>query len=115
MKTYSIILPICTYTAGIILMSTQSNDKLYFFYTVIIVFISAICMAINIWKSEPQKRFKNSILELGYCLFLYSLMRLLTPLGNIISSFLIIVTCVIYIDKINPIFMGRNLLKTSKK
>ena len=113
MKTYSIMLPICTYTAGIILMSIQNDDKLYFLYTVIIVFISAICMAINIWKSEPQKRFKNSILELGYCLFLYSLMKLLTPvLGNIISSFLIIITCVIYINKINPIFMGRNLLKT---
>lgn len=116
MKTYSIMLPICTYTAGIILMSIQNDDKLYFLYTVIIVFISAICMAINIWKSEPQKRFKNSILELGYCLFLYSLMKLLTPvLGNIISSFLIIITCVIYINKINPIFMGRNLLKTNKK
>lgn len=116
MKMYSIMLPICTYTAGIILMSIQNDDKLYFLYTVIIVFISAICMAINIWKSEPQKRFKNSILELGYCLFLYSLMKLLTPvLGNIISSFLIIITCVIYINKINPIFMGRNLLKTNKK
>ena len=64
MKTYSTLLPICIYTAGIILMSIQSDDKLYFFYTVIIVFISAIGMAINIWKSETQKRFKNSILEL---------------------------------------------------
>lgn len=98
MNSYNILLPICSYTGGIILMSIQNNDKGFYIYSTIIVLVSAVFMAKNIWKLPAKIRLKNAILELGYCILSYSLMIILTPiLGNIITGILIIVVCLIYI------------------
>lgn len=73
--------------------------------------LSAVVMAINIFKeSNSSQRFKNALIELTYCLMIYLTMNYLSMyIGNIYSSLLAIIECVIYLNFINPKLMNRKI------
>lgn len=93
-----VCMAIGAYTGGLILSTVETNIPSYFLFTFIITLLPAIGMAFLIWFENPQVRFKKAIKELGFCAVMVLVARLL-PLvvGNIISSFILCVLCVLYI------------------
>lgn len=103
--------PITFYTAMMICLYLFVNSTLFTTIILILIFLSAVVMAINIFKeSNSSQRFKNALIELTYCLMIYLTMNYLSMyIGNIYSSLLAIIECVIYLNFINPKLMNRKI------
>lgn len=108
-------LPICAYTAFIILSCAETNISNFNIYVSALIFIAAVVMAINIMKLSPADyRTKCALWELGYCIVIYGFMKILDSIiGNICSGMIVIICCIIYLRYINPKFMHRYILPTN--
>lgn len=111
-KNLKVGLPICAYTAFIILSYAETNVSGFRIYTSILVFIAAILMALNILRiSNPQYRLKCALWELGYCIIVWETMKILNNIaGNILGGIVVIICCIIYLKYINPKYMHRYIL-----
>ena len=111
LNQHSTVYPICTYTAGLILLSMDNNSMLHFLISLIIIFLSSIIMAKNIWCLPSNLKLKCAVWELLFCITQFCIVSLsYYILGNVISSILNIVICLIYVKKINPRYTGRRIL-----
>lgn len=110
-KSLKVGMPICAYTAFIILLYTKTDVIGFRMYVTVLIFLAAVTMAINIIKLSPEKyRLKCALWELGYCVTIFVLMRILERvIGNIFSGIVIIICCIVYLKYVNPKFMSRNI------
>lgn len=109
---HKIFQPITIYTSMMISFYLFVNSPIFSIIVLGLIFISAVFMAINVFKEEnSSQRFKNTLLELIYCLLVYITMNYVTIyIGNIYSSLLVIIEYVIYLNIINPQLMNRQIL-----
>lgn len=110
-KDFKVGLPICAYTAFIILLYARTEISGFKIYVSVLILIAAVLMALNILKLSPSKfRMRCAVWELGYCITVYFLMYYLNYMvGNILSSVFVIVGCIIYLKVINPKYLHRNI------
>lgn len=106
--------PIALYTSTAICIILFTKSELFTWIMYALLLIAAITMGYNVWvQKENSLKFKNLMFELMYCMGVLFVARILNSyIGNIITSLIIILIFTIYIEKINPIFMKRQLIRS---
>lgn len=105
-----VLQPIANFTAMTICFHTLKEDKIFSVCLLIIISVSVVRMAINIFH-DKKHRSKNALIEFAYVLIVNLTMIYLTPLiTGFYSACLVIAECVIYAYVINPKYMHRNLI-----
>ena len=99
-KNYDVMV-VGAYSGSVILSTVKTNDRLFFLYATFWVFLFALLMAVNIARLPRTVRAKTAEKELLYCILIYCLATFLTPvIGNVCSSVIILVCCVLYVKYI---------------
>lgn len=102
--------PIVRFTSMTICFHTLKEDKIFSLCLLLIIFVSAVRMAINIYH-DKQHLLKNALIELTYVFIVNLTMIYLVPIiTGFYSGCLVIVEFVIYVHIINPKYMHRKLI-----
>ena len=103
--------PIAMFAGSIILKSIAYNDHLLSSISIVLIFITASMMGLNILKmSDPHFRRKCALSELLFCVIMWILVQFLNPIiGNILVSLLCAATTHIYVYIFCPKILGRTL------
>lgn len=109
--------PITIYTALVISFYLFINSPLFSKIVLVLIFISALFMAINTFKEKnSSQRVKNTLFELMYCVLVYITMKYGSRyIGNVYSSLLVVIEYLIYINIVNPKLMNRQIFTSIKK
>lgn len=105
--------PIAAYTGFVIASRIQTNAEGYVLYIAVLTVIAGTLMGWNIWRDRNLAcRSRNARIELGYCLVVYLVMQIGTPvIGNVLSGLVVIACCMVYLHRINPRLMGRRIFR----
>lgn len=114
---YKIFLPIAAYTGFMINSKIISNVPGFYVFTSMSIFIAGILMVWNLWReSDNQRRLKNALIELCYCLIIYTIMTFGTKaIGNVYSGVIVLACAIIYLLVINPKYLKRTIFDLDKK
>jgi len=104
--------PIALYTSMVISIILFTNSDIFTFIMYGLLVAAACRMGFNILVIENSSlRFRNSLIELTYCISIYLISMIVNKyMGNIISSLAIILIFTIYILRINPLVMQRHII-----
>lgn len=104
---HKVFQPIAAYTGFMIAFHIRTNDHNFYVFISVLIFIAGTLMAWNLWREpDKQRRFKNALIELGYCLATYIIMTFGTEvIGNVYSGIILIACCIIYLKVINPKYL----------
>lgn len=104
--------PIALYTSMVISIILFTNSDIFTFIMYGLLVAAACRMGFNILVIENSSlRFRNSLIELTYCISIYLISMIVNKyMGNIISSLAIILIFTIYILRINPLIMQRHII-----
>ena len=99
-KNYDVMV-VGAYSGSVMLTTVKTNDRFFFLYAAFWVFLFALLMAVNITRLPTAVRAKTAGKELLYCILIYCIATFLTPIiGNVFSSVIILVCCVLYVKHI---------------
>lgn len=91
------IIAVGAYTGFAVLSTVRTEDSGFYVYVSALIFLAAIIMAIHIARLPKEIRRKMAVKELGYCVTVYCLVTFLpSRIGNVYTSLLVIVCCVLY-------------------
>lgn len=110
-KRYKDIFPIIIYAGNLILYAISTEDLTLRTISTVLVFISAVCMGINVWKLPSFKRKHCAVIELVFCIITFWASYYLPRfIGNILSSVCIISIVCIYVFIIAPKWLQRKIM-----
>lgn len=106
--------PIAVFTAMLVSVNVFRGVKVFTFIALAMIFISGMLMALNIY-SDKKHRIKNSVIEFAYVIIVYlTISYMPTYIRSFYSILLVIIEYAIYILYINPKFMNRKLVYSTK-
>jgi len=86
------------YTGSAILSTAEANDPGFALYTSFLIMISAVMMAINIFRLPADIRLRAAVKDLLYCIIIYCVITFLESIiKNILTTVLICICCALYI------------------
>jgi transcriptional regulator with XRE-family HTH domain len=85
------------FSGAMVLSTIETSDPGFPMFCIIMAFIPAILMGINILRLPAQIRLRIAMEELCYCILLYCMVTFLEPIiRNVYTAILITTCCVIY-------------------
>ena len=85
------------FSGAMVLSTIETSDPGFPVFCIIMAFIPAILMGINILRLPAQIRLRIALEELCYCILLYCMVTFLEPIiRNVYTAILVTTCCVIY-------------------
>lgn len=110
-KRYKDLFPIIIYAGSLILYAISTEDLTLRTISTVLVFISAVCMGINVWNLQSSKRKRCAVIELVFCVITFLASYYLPRfIGNILSSVCIISVVCIYVFIVAPKWLQRKIM-----